>query len=96
MQYSNLESILIKNSQTGFYISTPDGKLLDCNDSFVNMFGYDSKEDVLSYNTTNFYFDIKQKAKKNTGILLKTVLRLFKALMLKASYCFVIPSGTRS
>jgi len=61
MQYSNLESILIKNSQTGFYISTPDGKLLDCNDSFVKMFGYDSKEDVLSYNTTNFYFDINER-----------------------------------
>ncbi len=54
MQYSNLESILIKNSQTGFYISTPDGKLLDCNDSFVKMFGYDSKEEVLKLNTTNF------------------------------------------
>ena len=61
MQYSNLESILIKNSQTGFYISTPEGLLKDCNDSFVKMFGYDSKEDVLQHNTSVFYFDKNER-----------------------------------
>ena len=61
MQYSNLESILIKNSQTGFYISTPEGLLKDCNDSFVKMFGYDSKEEVLKHNTSSFYFNENER-----------------------------------
>lgn len=61
MHYSNLESILFKNSQTGFYISTLEGQLKDCNDSFIKMFGYDSKEEVLQLNTSVFYYDKNER-----------------------------------
>jgi len=61
MKYSQLESILIKNSQTGFYISTIAGQLIDCNDSFVHIFGYNSKEEVLGLNTSAFYFDTNER-----------------------------------
>ena len=37
------------------YLSTPDGRLLDCNNSFIRMYGYSSKEEVLTSPTTCLY-----------------------------------------
>jgi len=61
MQYSQLENILIKNSQTGFYMSTKAGQLIDCNDAFANMFGYQSKEELLQFNTSELYLDSDER-----------------------------------
>ena len=36
--------------QEGVYISTPSGRLLDCNDAFVNMLGYERREELLPLN----------------------------------------------
>ncbi len=43
------------NDLTGDYISSIEGKLLDCNPAFVEMFGYQSKEELLSINTSYLY-----------------------------------------
>lgn len=40
---------------SGDYLSTPEGKLLDCNPTFVKILGYDSKEELLSINTAKLY-----------------------------------------
>ncbi|MEW6207339.1 MAG: PAS domain S-box protein [Acidobacteriota bacterium] len=39
----------------GAYISTPDGRLLDCNPAFARIFGFDSVEDALNHNLASFY-----------------------------------------
>ena len=40
---------------TGDYLSTPEGRILDCNPAFVKIMGYDSKEDIQQINTVKFY-----------------------------------------
>ena len=39
--------LLFEQVQEGVFISTPDGRLLDCNDAFVRMLGYGNKEEIL-------------------------------------------------
>ena len=39
--------LLFEQVQEGVFISTPDGRLLDCNDAFVRLLGYDNKEEIL-------------------------------------------------
>jgi PAS domain S-box-containing protein len=39
--------LLFEQVQEGVFISTPEGRLLDCNDAFVRMLGYDSRDEVL-------------------------------------------------
>ena len=46
---------LFESSVAGVYISNEDGKLLDCNDAFVRMLGYDSKQEMQSSDTSNLY-----------------------------------------
>ena len=41
---------LFNHMLEGVFASTPDGNLLDCNEAFVNMLGYSSKEEVLKLN----------------------------------------------
>ncbi len=40
---------------TGDYLSTPEGKLIDCNPTFVTMLGYNSKEELLATNMDQIY-----------------------------------------
>ncbi len=40
---------------TGDYLSTPEGRLVDCNPTFVSMLGYNSKEELLSTNMDAIY-----------------------------------------
>src|SRR5262252_4982867 len=39
---------LFETMQEGAYFCTPDGRLLDINPAFVNMLGYDSKDELLA------------------------------------------------
>jgi PAS domain S-box-containing protein len=40
--------MLFEQVQEGVFLSNPEGRLLDCNDAFVRMLGYESKEEVLA------------------------------------------------
>jgi len=40
---------------SGIFISTPEGKLLDCNPRFVEILGYDSKEELLGTSAYSLY-----------------------------------------
>ena len=42
--------LLFEQVQEGVYVATPRGRLLDCNDAFVHMLGYEKREDVLPLN----------------------------------------------
>ena len=39
--------LLFEQVQEGVFISTPEGRLLDCNDAFVRMLGYSDRDEVL-------------------------------------------------
>ncbi len=42
--------LLFEQVQEGVYVATPGGRLLDCNDAFVHMLGYDKREELLPLN----------------------------------------------
>jgi len=42
--------LLFDQVQEGVYVATPSGRLLDCNDAFVRMLGYERREELLLLN----------------------------------------------
>jgi len=42
--------LLFDQVQEGVYVATPAGRLLDCNDAFVSMLGYQRREELLALN----------------------------------------------
>jgi PAS domain S-box-containing protein len=42
--------LLFEQVQEGVYVATPSGRLLDCNDAFVHMLGYERREELLPLN----------------------------------------------
>src|SRR5882762_2657742 len=42
--------LLFEQVQEGVYVATPTGRLLDCNDAFVHMLGYDQRGELLTLN----------------------------------------------
>jgi diguanylate cyclase (GGDEF)-like protein/PAS domain S-box-containing protein len=49
--------LLFEHNLSGFFRSLPDGRLLECNDAFAHMLGYESSEEILGVNSKSFYFD---------------------------------------
>ncbi|HMK28816.1 MAG TPA: GAF domain-containing protein, partial [Terriglobales bacterium] len=47
---------LFEQVQEGVFVSTPDGRLTDCNDAFMRMMGYDRREEVLSLNIAPTFY----------------------------------------
>ena len=45
-----------KSSVVGFYRTTLDGQVLDCNPAFVRIMGYTSREELLACHASEFYF----------------------------------------
>ncbi|MBN2348687.1 MAG: PAS domain S-box protein [Bacteroidales bacterium] len=52
--------MFFEDDLTGDFISTVDGKLINCNPAFIKMLGFSSKEEALGSNTKNMY--------KNSGL----------------------------
>lgn len=48
---------LFEGNLAAVYLSTIDGKLLDCNAAFVGMYGYSGKNEILLSPTVNLYAD---------------------------------------
>jgi len=42
--------LLFEQAQEGVFVATPDGRLLDSNEAFVRMLGYDSKQEISARN----------------------------------------------
>ena len=42
--------LLFEQVQEGVYVATPTGHVLDCNDAFVHMLGYERRDEVLALN----------------------------------------------
>lgn len=48
--------MLFERNMAGVFRTTPDGKILDCNDSYAQMLGYKSREEMLQQSAWNLYF----------------------------------------
>lgn len=48
---------LFETLQEGVYFSTPDGKLLDANDSLIRMLGYSTKDELLAQDAAGLNFE---------------------------------------
>ncbi len=52
---------LFERNLSGAFVSTPDGRLLECNPAFVRMFGFDSIEDAKATNVNALYSDPEKR-----------------------------------
>jgi PAS domain S-box-containing protein len=48
---------LFERNLAGVYRSTSEGEFLDCNEAFVRMFGYDSREEIFARRSQELYLD---------------------------------------
>ena len=70
---------LFEQVQEGVFISTPDGRLLDCNDAFVRMLGYDSREEILKVDIpSHLYAEPSMRATLLRDLEEKGYLRSFE------------------
>ena len=54
--------LLFEQVQEGVYVATPTGQLIDCNDAFVHMLGYSTREELLVLNlNSEICVDAKQR-----------------------------------
>ena len=47
--------LLFEDDLTGDYLATPDGVILLCNQAFLDIFGFDSREEAVGSNLANLY-----------------------------------------
>ncbi len=47
---------LFERNMAGVFRTTLDGQMIECNDAFVQIFGYDSKEEIKKINSRDLYF----------------------------------------
>ena len=52
---------LLESSVVGFYRTTLDGQVLDCNPAFVRILGYASREELLACHALDFYFSPSER-----------------------------------
>ena len=50
-----------ESSVVGFYRTTLDGEVLDCNPAFVRIMGYASREELLACHALEFYFSASER-----------------------------------
>ncbi len=53
--------LLLDQNVAGFYRTTPDGRVLACNNTFARMLGYASREEVLGCQAQQFYFSVEER-----------------------------------
>ncbi len=47
--------LIFEDDLTGVYLAKPDGEILLCNQAFVDIFGFDSREEAIGSNLANLY-----------------------------------------
>jgi PAS domain S-box-containing protein len=53
--------LLFERNLAGVFRSTPEGRLLDCNDSFARILGYTTRAEALAHQVWDFYFDVADR-----------------------------------
>ena len=62
---------------TGDYIATPDGIILQCNHAFIGILGYDTVEEIIGRNVTEFYQNPAERQELLTLIQNQKVIKNF-------------------
>jgi two-component system NtrC family sensor kinase len=74
--------LLFEQVQEGVFLATPEGKLLDCNDAFMRMLGYGSREDLTSLNIdTQLYASPEQRDAFRREVELHNYVRNFEVTL---------------
>ncbi|MDQ1388463.1 MAG: two-component system, NtrC family, sensor kinase [Acidobacteriaceae bacterium] len=74
--------LLFEQVQEGVYVATPTGRLLDCNDAFVHMLGYDQRGELLTLNLDeDIRVDAGQREAFRTDIEEHNYVRNFEVTM---------------
>ncbi|MGB9073035.1 MAG: GAF domain-containing protein [Terriglobales bacterium] len=53
--------MLFEQAQEGVFVATLEGKLLDCNDAFVTMLGYTSREELLTLDIDSVVYPVAEE-----------------------------------
>src|SRR5215467_5208097 len=53
--------MLFEQAQEGVFVATLDGKLLDCNDAFVSMLGYTSREELMALDIGGVVYPVAEE-----------------------------------
>jgi PAS domain S-box-containing protein len=70
---------LFNHMHEGVFVSTPEGKILDCNEAFVLMLGYSNKEEILKLDVgESFYLDLEDRKKFLSEISRQGYVRNFE------------------
>ena len=74
--------LLFEQVQQGVFVATPEGKLLDCNDAFVQMLGYETREELMALNINDeVYLSREQRAAFRAEIDLHNHVRNFEVTL---------------
>ncbi len=73
---------LFNHMHEGVFASTPEGNILDCNEAFVHMLGYDTKEEILKLDVAHsIYVDMEDRNKFLNEISRHGFVRNFEILL---------------
>jgi PAS domain S-box-containing protein len=74
--------LLFEQVQQGVFVATPEGKLLDCNDAFVKMLGYDTREELMALNMdTQIYASLEEREVFRREVELHNYVRNFEVTL---------------
>lgn len=59
--WRDLYRVLFDKNIAGVVLSRPDGRIVDCNEPFVRIFGFDSKKEMLRHSAWDFYFERSER-----------------------------------
>jgi two-component system NarL family sensor kinase len=60
--------LLVEKNHAGVYRAALDGRIMDCNEAFVKIFGYASREEILAGPMRDLYFDPSEREAITTRI----------------------------
>jgi len=49
--------VLFSENVAGAVLTTPEGRIVDCNEAWARIFGFDSREEMLAHSARDFYFN---------------------------------------
>jgi PAS domain S-box-containing protein len=71
--------LLFEQVQEGVFVATPEGKLLDCNDAFLRMLGYDRRDEAMTLQLdTEVYTSVERRDAFRREIELHNYVRNFE------------------
>ena len=74
---------LFKRAPIGLYRTNPEGRILDANDALARMLGYDSRDELIGLNATEFYQDPEGRFESVGPLLVPGTVRTEQLAMKK-------------